>query len=373
MRLLPVLILPSTILAAIGKLGIADPANGTKAIGLGCARQRKLQSLRQAAKHFFVAAAVLASAGSMGAPATGAERQWLSPHYRDHPLAGTIWTSDFKPVTAEQLETSVLEANFILLGEIHNNADHHRLQAQMIDVLVRAGRRPAVVWEMIPTTRQAELDRHLQTGSKDAGKLGEFLQWKERGWPDWAIYQPIAEGALAANLPFLGAALDPETSRAMGKSDPSQAKLILDLGLDQPVKPEIVDALAEEIVEGHCNMFPKTSAKPMIMVQRARDAQMAKILAGATPKDGAVLIAGSGHVRKDWAVPSFIKQKSPNAAITSIAFFEVDPERSSPSDYVETIAGLAEPFDFIYFTPKADLIDRCAEMAKHMEKMQRNK
>jgi uncharacterized iron-regulated protein len=325
-------------------------------------------SLSQAATHSFILTAVLVTASLIAAPLARAEGQWLSPHYQDHPLAGTIWTSDFKPVTAEKLETSVLEANFVLLGEVHTNADHHRLQAQMIEALVRAGRRPAVVWEMIPASVQAELDRHLQSGSKDARKLGTFLRWKERGWPDWAIYQPIAEAALSANLPFLGGALDSETSRAIGKSDPSQANLILELKLDQPVKPGIVEALAKEIDAGHCNLLPKATLKPMIMVQRARDAQMAKIMMAATPKQGAVLIAGSGHVRKDWAVPSFIRQQLPDATITSIAFVEVAPERSSPSDYVEAIAGLGKPYDFVYFTPKADLIDRCAEMAKHTQK-----
>jgi uncharacterized iron-regulated protein len=335
-------------------------------------RAHKSPSLSVWAKHLLMLTAVVVTSW-MAAPPARAERQWLSPHYRDHPLAGTIWTSEFKPATAEQLETAVLEANFILLGEIHNNADHHRLQARMIEVLVRAGRRPAVVWEMIPASLQAELDRHLQGGSKDAGKLGAILKWKERGWPDWAIYQPIAEAALSANLPLLGGALDRETSRAISKSDPSQAKLIMDLKLDQPVKPEVVEALAKEIEEGHCNMLPKAAVKPMIMVQRAVDAHLAKIVADATPKEGAVLIAGSGHTRKDWAVPSFIKQTLPGASIASIAFFEVDPERSSPSDYVEAIAGLEKPYDFLYFTPKADLIDRCAEMAEHMEKMKPKK
>jgi uncharacterized iron-regulated protein len=317
--------------------------------------------------------AVLVTTSWMAAPLTCAERQWLSPHYQDHPLAGTIWTSDFKRVTAEQLETAVLEANFVLLGEIHTNADHHRLQAQMIEAMVRAGRRPSVVFEMIPASQQAALDRHLQSGQQDASKLGAFLHWEERGWPNWAIYQPIAEAALAAKLPLLGGALDRETTRAISKSDPSQVQLIMELKLDQPVKPGIVEALAKEIDEGHCNLLPKTAVNPMIMVQRATDAELAKIVRGATPKDGAVLIAGSGHVRKDWAVPSFIKQSLPGASVTSIAFFEVDPKRSSPSDYVETIAGLEEPYDFVYFTPKADLIDRCAEMAKHMETMKPKK
>lgn len=330
---------------------------------------QKRPLLSRVARHLFTLTAVLAIFSLMAAPLARAEREWLSPHFQDHPLIGTIWTSDFKPVTAEQLETSVLEADFLMLGETHNNADHHSLQAQMIEMLVQAGRHPAIAFEMIPASFQAELERHLQSGSKDASTLGKFLRWEERGWPDWAIYQPIAEAALSAKLPFFGGALDRKTIQAIGKSDPSQAGLILELKLDQPIKPEVVEALTSEIDDGHCNMLPKAAVKPMIMVQLAKDAYMAKIVAEATPKEGAVLIAGSGHVRKDWAVPRFIKQRMPGRSITSIAFIEVDPERSSPSDYVEAIAGLDAPYDFVYFTPKADLVDRCAEMAEHMKKM----
>src|SRR5690606_13824735 len=139
------------------------------------------------------------------------------------------------------------------------------LQAQMIEALTRAGRRPAVVWEMIPVSMQAHLDGHLHGGMNDAGKLGSSLQWEQRGWPDWTMYQPIAEAALGADLPLRGGALDTETIRAIGKSDPSQAELILELGLDQPFEPEIVAALSKEIAEGHCNMLPEAAVKPMIM------------------------------------------------------------------------------------------------------------
>ena len=135
---------------------IAPPGNGRT-----CCR-----SLSHVARHAFTLTAILVTTSLIAAPLTCAERQWLSPHYRDHPLVGTIWTSDFKPATPEQLETAVLEANFVLLGEIHTNADHHRLQAQMIEALVRAGRRPAVAFEMIPASMQAELDRHLQSGAE---------------------------------------------------------------------------------------------------------------------------------------------------------------------------------------------------------------
>ncbi len=127
---------------------------------------------------------------------------WTSPHFQDHPLAGTIWTSDFEPVTISELEKALANARFVLLGEIHDNPDHHRLQARLIDALVSKGRRPAIVFEMIPANLQAELDHHVQGGVREASTLGKALRWEERGWPDWTIYQPIAEAALSAALPL---------------------------------------------------------------------------------------------------------------------------------------------------------------------------
>lgn len=297
-------------------------------------------------------------------PRAAATEAWTSPHFQDHPLAGTIWTSNFEAVTPSQLQAVVSEANFVLLGEIHVNADHHRLQARLINALAADGRHPAIVFEMIPVDLQTDLDRHLQGRSGDASGLGKVLRWEERGWPDWAIYRPIAEAALAAKLPLWGSGLNADAQKAIakGKPSPNDPQTVEALG------PEAAKALGQEINEAHCNLLPATAMEPMLRVQRARDAHMAKVMLSARPGDGAVLIAGSGHVRNDWAVPHIIRQASPGATTVSIAFMEVDPERTSPSEYVQAIPGLAKPYDFIYLTPRADLTDHCAELAKHLDK-----
>ena len=298
-----------------------------------------------------------------------AKDEWVSPHFRDHPLADTIWTSDFEAVTMGQLEALLSKASFVLLGEIHNNPDHHRLQARLINGLVRNGRRPAIVFEMVPADLQAELDRYVQAGSRDASKLGEALRWEERGWPDWAIYQPIAEAALSAELPLLAGGLDGNTQKALAKGEPSPiyTKTMEELDLALPLKPEIAEAQGREIDEAHCNLLPNAAMEPMVRVQRARDAYLANVMLSAKASDGAVLIAGGGHVRNDWAVPRIIRQKLSNAVVVSIAFIEVDPKRTLPSEYIQTIPGLEKPYDFIHLTPRADLTDYCAELQKHME------
>lgn len=317
----------------------------------------------------------LAVALAIAANGVAAQDKWISKHYTDHPLAGTIWTSDFKRTTMEELEKSASAADFVLLGEIHDNPDHHLLQAKIIRALTADGRHPAIVFEMIPVSLQAELDRNTRGGVSDAGKLGEVLHWKKLGWPDWTIYQPIAEAALSANLAFRAGGLDRDVQKTIPgpKPSPVYTQMMKKLGLSQPLKPEIVDALSLEIKEGHCNLLPEAAIAPIIKIQRARDAQLAKSMLAAEKNSGAVLIAGSGHIRNDWAVPSILHQARRGRSSVSIAFFEVTPEHTSPSEYINAIQGAAKPFDFIFFTPRADLTDHCAEMRKHMEKKKSGK
>ena len=294
---------------------------------------------------------------------------WTSQHFQDHPLAGTIWNSNFEAVTISELEKALANARFVLLGEIHDNPDHHRLQARLIDGLVSKGRRPAIVFEMIPANLQPELDRHVKGGVREASKLGKALRWEERGWPDWAIYQPIAEAALQAALPLKAGGLGADVQKALAKGEqsPIYTQTMKDLDLARPIKPEAVEAEAHEIKEGHCNLLPAAAVEPMIKMQRALDASLAKAMASAGAADGAVLIAGAGHVRNDWAVSHLIRQNLPDATVVSVAFIEVDPERTMPSEYMKTVPGLEKPFDFIYLTPSADVTDHCAEIEKHLK------
>ncbi len=256
-----------------------------------------------------------------------------------------------------------------MLGEIHDNPDHHRLQARLIDALVKKGRRPAVVFEMVPPNLQAELDRYVSEGVSAASGLGKALRWEERGWPDWAIYQPIAEAALSAALPLKAGALGADVQKALAKGEPSPVyeQTMKNLDLARPQKPEAAEAEAQEIKEGHCNLLPDAAVDRMMAMQRALDASLAKAMVSAGAGDGAVLIAGAGHVRNDWAVSHLIRQNAPNSTVVSVAFIEVDPQRTMPREYMKTVPGLEKPFDFIYFTPSADLTDHCAEFENHLK------
>lgn len=283
-------------------------------------------------------------------------RAWQSPEGREHPLAGRIWdVQGQRFIDPGTLVEHLADARFVLLGERHDNADHHRLQGWLIERLAGTGRRPVVALEMLTVEDTPAIARHLAAHPGDAAGLGAALHWDSRGWPPWSLYQPIAEAAVAAQLTIIGANLTPAATRAVRERglvavDPA---LAIRTGIDRPLDPAVRASLAAEILESHCGHGSGAVLDRMVAVQVARDAQMADALAAASKGDGGVLIAGAGHVRKDRGVPARLAVRRPEASVAALAFVEVRDGHSDPRGYLD------RPLDHVWFTARADSVDPC--------------
>ena len=98
--------------------------------------------------------------------AVSAGDDWQSAHYRDHELVGKIFSRpNNQQLTLDQVKHLAANAQFVLMGEIHTNPDHHRLQAEILQYMVDQGRRPAVVIEMVSRAQQPVLE-HFSANSK---------------------------------------------------------------------------------------------------------------------------------------------------------------------------------------------------------------
>ena len=277
---------------------------------------------------------VMAAPGAVLEPAA-----WTSQHLVDHPLVGTLWNGETRKAAVwSQLQQRLRRARFVMIGEIHTNPDHHRWQAAAIDFLGQAGRSPAIVWEMIPTTRQHLLNTWLSGEAADSdelARLGKALNWSASGWPAWTLYQPIAGAAGQYRMPMFGAAFERAQVRQIGQ-------------------------------EGMSGYSRLQKARLGLQVQRARDGQMAAIMQQAATIDGAVLIAGNGHVRKDWAVPAVLRGKGVVGPLLSIAQIEVEAGKTKATDY-EALGSAPHRYDFVLFTPRANNTDHCAELRQRMK------
>jgi uncharacterized iron-regulated protein len=291
---------------------------------------------------------------------------WRSAHGRDHPLAGRVWDVQARRFLApDALPGRLAGARFVLLGEHHDNPDHHRLQARVLDGLIAAGRRPAVAFEMFTLEDAPRIARYLASGARSAAGLGDAVDWNRSGWPPWRLYQPIADRALAAGLPIVAANLAPAATRAVARQGLGalEPALVARLRLDRPLDPGARAQMVAEIRDAHCGHAPERMLEGMVAVQRARDAQMAERLASAEG-DGAVLIAGRGHVRKDRGVPASLAVLVPGARVASVAFVEVQPAATTPEAYEAAV-------DYVWFTPRVDDIDPCERFRAPLERLQK--
>ena len=126
----------------------------------------------------------------------GGKIEWESPAERAHPLVGRIWDVKAGAFIGEDvLVTRLVASRFVLLGERHDNPDHHVLQAKLVHAMIEAGRRPALGFEMLSTDDAPAVIRYLARSPKDASGLGDAVNWARSGWPEWRFYQPIAQAA----------------------------------------------------------------------------------------------------------------------------------------------------------------------------------
>lgn len=301
---------------------------------------------------------------------------WTSPLYQDHPLAGRIWeVSSSGFIDRGALVRRLAGADFVLLGERHDNPDHHRLQAAVLRDLIAAGRRPAVGFEMLGVDDAGAIAKHLAAAPNDAAGLGEAVNWNQRGWPDWSMYRPIAETALRAKLRIVATNLPLATAQKMSREglDTLEPQSIRDLGLDRPPPEPVFSRMAADIRDAHCGYLSEQSVKPMVDVQRARDARMAASLIAAADPDGALLIAGAGHVRTDYGIPVYLRARAPEKRVMSIAFVEVDKQKIDAQSYALSYPGGRLPFDYVWFTPRVDDEDPCEKFKSQLERMKKTR
>ncbi|MEM1047883.1 MAG: ChaN family lipoprotein [Pseudomonadota bacterium] len=294
---------------------------------------------------------------------------WSVPDLADHPLVGTVWTGSGNGANLSEMAKAAESARHVLVGEIHPNADHHTIQAAIIAALVQADRRPTIVFEMIPNRLDGALQAFVKSGSKDSDALGEAVDWSKRGWPDWSIYRPIGDVALEHGLPMRAGNIDRSLMREIGRKGLAAlaASQTSRFGLDNRLPPQDETALRKVLYEGHCRVIPEAALGPMVLVQRTRDGSLADAMLRADNPDGTVLIAGAGHVRKDWAVPAVLASRAPQETVLSIALIEVEDGRNKFADYTFGADGPA-PFDFVLFTPRSETGDRCAGLKERFDR-----
>lgn len=286
---------------------------------------------------------------------------WESSLYWDHLLVGRIWDSELNEfIEPDELLNKMESASYLLLGEKHDNPDHHSLQLDLLDYFLQQDLVSSVAFEMMDSDQAQllkQLPRQLQSQKiTSLVELKDFLQWDEEGW-EWPFYGPMLNLVYQAGISISAANISNETMMGV-YAEPTSA------AISAVLNQSAMTQLDKDIDESHCGLLPESQFPAMVRVQQARDYSMAEAMAQVESARLDILIAGNYHIRHDLGVPNYLLSQqsgSTREQIISLAFMEVDPSESSPEAYLQQF-GERKAYDFIWFTPSISDEDYCASL-----------
>lgn len=246
-------------------------------------------------------------------------------------------------LTADELVKRLAKASRVIVGEQHDNSDHHGLQLWLLQALSERRDQGSLLLEMLTPDQQPRVDQvRIQlkiTGWPD--DLPQVLAWQS-GW-DWKLYGPIVRFALAQPYPLLAANLNGAEIRKIYTLAPA-------LSGTRSNSDSVRTELLEQIRESHCGLLPESQMPAMLAVQQQRDRRMAeRLLAAPTPS---LLFAGTYHARKDVGVPVHLLDLGASHGTLVLILAEQG---------VEVAPGAA---DYVWYTAPRPEQDYCAQLRK---------
>ncbi len=245
-------------------------------------------------------------------------------------------------VTPEELVAQLINADYILLGELHDNPNHHQARSRLIEII--RNKKYSVVVEYLQAGQRIEFTGSTLESLERSG-------YSSKAWP-WKLYQPLFEAIRLSGFSLYGSNLDRSISRAIFSGGPMPVMMESDYRRST-LSPSAKNSLEKDLIDGHCGKLPAHYLEPMFQVQRLTDISMAQVMIRHTP---AILLAGNGHVRLDYGVPQVLKALQPSKSQVSVGFIEEERRDAN------AMAKLAKLYDYVWITPGIERADPCVTL-----------
>jgi uncharacterized iron-regulated protein len=267
---------------------------------------------------------------------------WQSPLGLTHADLGQI--EDLRTgerLTPRQLVERLAKAPRVLVGEQHDNLDHHALQLWLLRALAEQRQQGSLLLEMLTPDQQPRVDavREQFASGDTVADLPGALSWLP-GW-DWALYEALVRHALGQPYPLLAANLQPAEVLQVYRQPAI-------LSGTASTADRVRQLLLEQIRVSHCGLLPDSQLPAMLAVQQQRDRRMAEVLLAAPAPS--LLVAGAFHVRRDLGVPLHLVDLNPLADSLVLLLAEVGKPVS------------ADAADFVWYSAALPEQDHCAEL-----------
>lgn len=245
-------------------------------------------------------------------------------------------------INQQQLVEQLKLHSLILLGEVHDEPLHHLRRAELIKAL--SAQNPMVVAEQLEAGKQVHYSAHLAEDLAQAG-------FDAKVW-NWDVYVPLFSTLATEQIPLVGGNLPLDKVRQIAKQGEVALPNMLAANIQAaPLSDAAQATLAADLEAGHCGHLPKALLPNFILAQRVRDASMLNSMQQAR-QTSVILLAGNGHVRKDYGIPTLLT--SERAKAVSVGFLQLDT--LTP----EAIQAYQSQYDYIWLTGAVEAEDACA-------------
>ena len=268
----------------------------------------------------------------------------IAPQGRDHAELGVIRElATGRTLSPQELVERLAVAPRVLVGEEHDNPDHHALQLWLLRELASQRAQGSLLMEMINPDQQDKVNaaQAATRAGQPPSDPFQALAW-QANW-DWGVYGALVTYALRQPYPLLSANLNRAQIMQIYKQRP-----VLEGAAS--TRPQVQATLLDDIRESHCGLLPETQMPAMLAVQQQRDRRMAEsLLAAPAP---ALLLAGAFHVRKDLGVPLHLSDLGAGEGNQVLILAEVG----------KTVT--AESADYVWYTAAQPVQDHCAKLRR---------
>jgi uncharacterized iron-regulated protein len=221
-----------------------------------------------------------------------------------------------KSIAPGPLMADLARRSVVLLGEQHDNAEHHRWQLQILAALHAHNPNMIVGFEMFPRRVQPALDRWA-AGALDVRQFLKESDWQKVWGFDPELYMPLFHFVRQNRLAMIALNVDRALITRVGQEGWAAIPTDRRSGLSDPAKAS--DPYRRYLAEVFANSHRRARAdtdlasvmkdgdfKRFVAAQLTWDRAMAEALAEARRKQPAFLVVGvmgQGHARSGHGVP----------------------------------------------------------------------
>lgn len=253
-------------------------------------------------------------------------------------------TATGRVVTPDDVAKAAAGHRWVYLGESHDNALHHQMQAAIIEALAKTGRPTVVGFEMFTRPVQDRLNAWT-LGWQSEAEFIESSEWKTQWGFDFALYRPIFEATKKHRLPMVALNVPRDWVRQVGRE--GLGALTPEQRASLPEQFDLTNQAHRAVFGALMGGHPPTGTRgeSIYSAQVLWDVGMAdsaiKYMEALPRYNGVMaIVAGSGHVMYGQGINWRIAQRTGERGITVTMV--------AATDSITVSRGLG---DYVYVAP----------------------